>query len=123
MKGHEEFWQPVGVPKNRHLGGCQKWHFSPRGHCPVAMKSLQGGLLASPAGDFPLVGGLGVVVLAGLSSEECWDPEEGERERDELAPRPLRSLPLALEGRRAPPRPRPLAFGEVPGFVPLGLGG
>ena len=87
------------------------------------MKSLQGGLLASPAGDFPLVGGFGVVVLAGLSSEDWWDPGEGERDRDELAPLPLRSLPLALEGRRAPPRPRPLALGEVPGFEPLGMGG
>ena len=89
----------------------------------MVMKSLQGGLFASPAGDFPLVGGFGVVVLAVLPAEDGLDPEEGERDRDELAPLPLRSLPLALEERRAPPRPLPLAFGEAPGFVPLGLGG
>ena len=88
------------------------------------MKSLQGGLLASPDGDFPRVGGFGVVVLAALPVEELLDPEEGDRDREELAPfLSLRSLPLALEDLRAPPRPLPFGLVELPGVAPPGRGG
>ena len=66
-----------------------------------------------------------MVVLAGRPGEEWLDAGEDDRDREGLAfLRSLRSLPLALGARGAPPRPFPFAdFDGVLAVAPPGLGG
>ena len=102
-------------------------HLSPREHCPFARKSLHGGLLGSPDGDVPLVGGFGVVVLAVRPGEECVDDAgEGDLGLEGLFSRFgfCGCFPLKLEDLLAPPLPSPcFVLFELLGDASPDLGG
>ena len=89
--------------------------------------SLQGNLLGSPDGEVPLVGGLGVAVLAGRAGEGL----RGEDGEGDLGFVGLFSLfgfgdgfPLGVEAVLSPPLPSPcFCLPELPGDTSPVLGG